>query len=210
MPTEYATYPCSVNDTYSYAAAACSATGNVARVDKHDPKDKERLGTRLAACRALKGWKQDFAAKQVGVTKAALSAWETGRNMPDALFLRKLSKLYEVSVDAILWENPVSNEAMQFAAQFDSLTPRQQSTLRTVLMAFVNEGVSDARMEAAYGEAQKRERAANPIKIGPDNPNERRQVVLGRAPERRTDHLVPSPLTHNPPTDTPGGKEGAE
>lgn len=200
MPQEYATYPGVVNAAYSPAESALTVAGNVRQVDKHDPEDKKALGRRLAACREVKGWKQDFAAKQLGVTKAALSAWETGRNMPDALFLKKIAKLYDSSVDAILWENALSNESMRFAAQFDSLNERQRQTLSTVLMAFVQEGVSDARMEEVYGAAQDRERKADEerrIALGPHNPNERRQVVLGRLPERRQDHLVASPLTHN-------------
>lgn len=173
-------------------------------MEKHDIKDKKSLGQRLAACREIKGWKQDFAAREIGVTKAALSAWETGRNMPDALFLKKIAKLYEVSVDSILWENPVSNEGMQFAAQFDSLTERQRSTLKTVLMAFVQEGVSDERVEVALGEAQQRERqeAAARMAIAPPAPGghvNRRVVVLGRTPERRApEGLGDSPLTLRP------------
>lgn len=169
-------------------------------MDKHDPEDKKALGRRLAACREAKGWKQDVAARQLGVTKAALSAWETGRNMPDALFLKKLAKLYDVSVDAILWENALSNDSMRIAAQFDSLTEKQRQTLMVVMMAFVNEAVPDQRVEAALGEAQRRERGnapAAPVKFiieepppPPQLPQERRQVVLGRIPERRADHLV--------------------
>jgi hypothetical protein len=46
--------------------------------------------------------------------------------------------------------------------------------------------------------------AADPFK-------NRREVVLGRIPERRTDYLVSSPLTHNPPpTKPPDDKEGSE
>jgi transcriptional regulator with XRE-family HTH domain len=199
---EYATYPSSVNAAYSTAESALTVAVKVRPVDKHDPEDKKSLGRRLAACREVKGWKQDFAAKQLGVTKAALSAWETGRNMPDALFLKKIAKLYDVSVDAILWENALSNDSMRFAAQFDALSERQRQTLTTVLMAFVQEGVSDARMVETYGRAQERERKADQerlaaMKIGPHDPNERRQLVSYHDPERRADHLVQSPLTHN-------------
>lgn len=190
MPLGYATCPGLVNDAYSVAESALTVGVNVPGVAKHvhDPEDKKSLGKRLAACREVRGWKQEFAAKQLGVTKAALSAWETGRNMPDALFLKKIAKLYDVSVDAVLWENALSHDSMRFAAQFDGLSEKQRQTLNTVLMAFVHEGVSDARMEEAYGGAQARERKAD---------EERRQVVLGHDPERRQDHLVSSPLNHN-------------
>ena len=87
-------------------------------------------------------------AGQLGITKAALSAWETGRNMPDALFLKRLAKLYQTSVDALLWENSLSNEAMQIAAQFDHLKPDDQRRLRSVWMAFVTSAATDAEVEA--------------------------------------------------------------
>jgi transcriptional regulator with XRE-family HTH domain len=182
-----------------------TAAGTFRSVDKHDPEDKKALGKRLAACREAKGWKQDVAARQLGVTKAALSAWETGRNMPDALSLKKLAKLYDVSVDAILWENALSNDSMRFAAQFDALSEKQRQTLMVVMMAFVNEAVSDSRVEDALGDAQRRERINRPlepftfrVEDPPPPPQwpqqERRQVVLGRMPERRKDHLVPGGL----------------
>lgn len=66
--------------------------------------ERKALGQRLAAVRHLEGWTQEFAAEKLGVTKAALSAWETGRNLPDAMALKRLSKLYGIGVDAILWE----------------------------------------------------------------------------------------------------------
>lgn len=160
MPVEYATCTPSVNAAYFLPELRLPYAGTVRGVEKHqhDPADKVALGLRLKSCRELKGWKQDFAAKELGITKAALSAWETGRNMPDALWLRRLSKLYGVSVDAILWDDPVTNEAMQFAAQFDALTDRQRTSLKILMKTFIEEAAPDHRVEAAFGEAQERER----------------------------------------------------
>jgi transcriptional regulator with XRE-family HTH domain len=131
-------------------------------VDKHDPQDKKDLGRRLAACREMCNLKQEGAARELGITKAALSAWETGRNMPDALMLKKIAKLYGVSADAILWENSLSIESIRFAAHFDSLSEAQKTTLATVVMAFVQPAISDEHVERAYAEAQRRERGAKP------------------------------------------------
>lgn len=154
-------------------------------MDKHDPQDKKDLGKRLAACREMSHLKQEGAAEALGITKAAISAWETGRNMPDALMLKKLAKLYSVSADAILWENSLSMESMRFAAQFDSLSESQKTTLATVLMAFVHEGVSDGRVESAYGAAQRRERDAEPS----GSPRQRRAAD-------NDDELVQSPVSY--------------
>ena len=131
-------------------------------MEKHADADKKALGQRLAAVREQKGWKQEFVAGELGVKKATVSAWETGRNMPDALFLKRLAKLYGIGVDAILWENALSTEAMMVAAQFDSLNERQRKTFHTLVMAFITEAASDERVAAAFQQAQDDERARHP------------------------------------------------
>ena len=80
--------------------------------------------------------------------KATVSAWETGIGDHGIYRLRELSKLYGVSTDALLWEDGLTNEAMQFAAQFDSLTEKQRSTFRAVWLAFVQQSTSDHEVEA--------------------------------------------------------------
>jgi transcriptional regulator with XRE-family HTH domain len=106
----------------------------------HQSTDKQALGQRLAAARKLQGLTQQEAADDLKITKAAMSAWETGRNIPDALAMRKLAKLYGVSVDALLWDYALSVEAMQVAAWFDSLTESERRTYRAVILAFVQKG----------------------------------------------------------------------
>jgi transcriptional regulator with XRE-family HTH domain len=46
---------------------------------------------------------QTEAAAKLGIGKAALSAWEVGRNIPDALMLGRVSRTYGVSADSLLW-----------------------------------------------------------------------------------------------------------
>ena len=60
------------------------------------------FGRRLRAARKARGLTQSEAARQLGVTKAALSAWEVGRNLPDALMLGKLGRVYVKTADALL------------------------------------------------------------------------------------------------------------
>lgn len=136
-----------VNVTYSRNGPSGAAAVTLRQMDKHDPEDKKALGKRLASCREVKGWKQEYAAEQLGVTKAALSAWETGRNMPDALTLKKIAKAYGVSIDGILWDDSISLEALQFAAQFDGLSDKQRRLFRTLWMAYIDEALSDDGVE---------------------------------------------------------------
>ena len=114
-----------------------------------DDSDAIRLGIglRLKAARNVKGLTQQQVADRLGVIKGTVSAWETGRWSPEAVTLRALARLYDVSADAILWENSLTPEALQFAAEFDSLSDAQRKTLRAVWMAFVATAATDASVE---------------------------------------------------------------
>ena len=52
-----------------------------------------------------------------------------------------------VSADALLWDNAPSVEAMQLAAQFDSLTDAKQRQLRALWMAYIENAADDATVE---------------------------------------------------------------
>lgn len=105
------------------------------------------LGLRLASARKNKKLTQDQVADKFSLNKATVSAWETGRGVPDALMLRALAKLYDTSSDALLWEDSLSPEAMQFAAEFDSLNEAQKRTLHAMWMAYIRESATDAEVE---------------------------------------------------------------
>lgn len=125
----------------------------MAAEDTSDDPARKGLGLRLKAARETRGMTQQQVADQFAVKKGTVSAWETGGGIPDALRLRRLARLYQVSADALLWDDAPSLEAMQFAAAFDAMTESQRSTLRTIMMAFVNEAASDKRVEDAFGAA---------------------------------------------------------
>lgn len=108
---------------------------------------RQGVGMRLKAAREGKDLSQLAVAKLMGVNKATVSAWETGIGDPGIYRLRELSKLYSVSTDALLWEDGLTNEAMQFAAQFDSLTEKQRATFRAVWLAFIQNATDDEEVE---------------------------------------------------------------
>jgi hypothetical protein len=80
-------------------------------------------------------------------TRAAIGAWETGRNVPDALWLRRLAKLYGSTLDALVWDEAISMEAIQFAVRYDALNERQKRTFRTLWTAYIEDAKSDADVE---------------------------------------------------------------
>lgn len=105
------------------------------------------FGQRLAAARVLKGLTQDQVGEHFDTNKGTVSAWEKGRADPSSFKLAVLCKLYGVSADSLLWENSLSKDAMKIAAEYDSLSVRQQATLRTVWDALVTKAVSDQLVE---------------------------------------------------------------
>lgn len=101
------------------------------------------IGLRLKVARENAGKTQLQVAEYFGVTKGTVSAWETGKGMPDAARLRALAKLYKISSDAILFEDSLTSEAMQLGAQFDNLNDQQQKMFRAMWLAYFEQAMSD-------------------------------------------------------------------
>ncbi|MBQ4159949.1 MAG: helix-turn-helix transcriptional regulator [Clostridia bacterium] len=62
----------------------------------------ENLKTRLRALRTERGISQNALAQAVGVTRAAVNAWETGRGYPNAYCLVQLSRYLNTTSDYLL------------------------------------------------------------------------------------------------------------
>jgi transcriptional regulator with XRE-family HTH domain len=108
----------------------------------HPEEERKALGRRLKSARTLAELTLDQAAAQLTdlgypIIKQTISAWETGRNLPDALWLKRLAKLYGTTLDALVWDDSLTIEAIQLAAQFDSLNEEKQRTLRVLWQAYV-------------------------------------------------------------------------
>ncbi len=114
-----------------------------------EPIDPTRVGfgMRLKSARENKGFTQADIATKFSINKATVSAWETGRGDPGVFRLRELAKLYDVSADALMWEDSLSPDALKIAAEFDGLTEKQKSTLRALWLAYISESSSDAHVE---------------------------------------------------------------
>ena len=57
---------------------------------------------KISALRKQKGWSQEELAEKLGVSRQAVSKWESGATQPELPKLIELSKIYQVSVDALL------------------------------------------------------------------------------------------------------------
>ena len=57
----------------------------------------------LKELRKAKGLTQEQVAQQIGLTRQALSSYESGRTRPDAETLMKLAEIYSTDLDGILY-----------------------------------------------------------------------------------------------------------
>jgi len=62
----------------------------------------ENFKTKLKALRSERGISQNVLAQALGVTRAAVNAWEMGKGYPNAYCLAALSKYLNVTTDYLL------------------------------------------------------------------------------------------------------------
>lgn len=77
----------------------------------HTAEDKQSLGDQLAKARKDAGFSLTSAAvalRKEGheIGRAAIGHWETGTNVVDALWLRRLARLYKTTSDKLLFGRP--------------------------------------------------------------------------------------------------------
>lgn len=97
------------------------------------------VGDRIRQARKLQQMTLKQLGEAVGVTGAAIAAWETGRNLPDAVMLRKLAVALNVSMNW-LGEMPARDEdpasdVDEFIKEYESLSYKDRQTLMSVLHA---------------------------------------------------------------------------
>ena len=69
------------------------------------------LGRVLTENRRRRGMTQDQLAEHLGVSKAAVSKWETGASYPDIFMLPKLASFFDISIDALMGYEPQMEKA---------------------------------------------------------------------------------------------------
>ena len=84
------------------------------------------LTERLAQARKARGLSQAEAAERLNVSRQAISRWETGTGMPTLDNLIQMSKLYQVSLDELVY-GPGGAEAPEKAPESEVLTEESKS-----------------------------------------------------------------------------------
>ena len=116
---------------------------NGSKSSAHLPEDKRALGIHLAHAREAAGQTQESTATALGLVKQTISSWENGRNLPDALWLRRLARLYETSVDSLVGHEtapawPFSDELQQHT---QSLNEYKRLALERAMWVHLDEPV---------------------------------------------------------------------
>ena len=65
------------------------------------------IGQRISMLRKRDGYTQEQLANKVGVTAQAVSKWETGQACPDISIIPELARLFGVSTDILLGNEPM-------------------------------------------------------------------------------------------------------
>lgn len=108
------------------------------RKPAHLMEDKQALGAALARARKAAGFSLETAAtalRDLGheIGRAAIGHWETGTNVPDALWLQRLSKLYKVTLDELAGGRAGQVLAWPFSQEMHSEVMRMPQEDRPLL-----------------------------------------------------------------------------
>lgn len=83
-----------------------------------DQQNQFQIGIRLAALRKEHGFSQEALAERLAVSRQAISKWERGESLPDTDNLIALSRLYGITLDALINGTP-SEETAQDSEESD-------------------------------------------------------------------------------------------
>ena len=85
---------------------------NIGKIEKIKLNDEEKLKfkDRLIRLRKINGWSQEELGYKLNVSRQTVSKWESNDTMPELEKLIKLSKIYNLSLDELLYGNDNTDE----------------------------------------------------------------------------------------------------
>lgn len=104
--------------------------------------ERQSFGARLAAARTAAALTGQTVGQRLGYKgdRKVVSSWETGRAVPDAITLKRLCRLYNVTADSLLWgaedtdrpDNAGLDPAL--AERLARATPDQRALVRQLIL----------------------------------------------------------------------------
>ena len=88
------------------------------------------MKTRLKELRLAKGLKQEEVAKLLGIGRTAYGAYEIGDNIPPLNKMMILAKLYNVSIDYILYNETTPPETDEVIMLYQGLSQQKQEQVQ--------------------------------------------------------------------------------
>ena len=99
----------------------------------------------LRLLRKSNNYTQDDLAKELGISRQAVSKWETGMTIPDLEVLLKISKLYDITINDIL-EPKIQPQRI---TDFEQISTISEKELKEVLKQFDTNSLVTALMGAS-------------------------------------------------------------
>lgn len=99
----------------------------------------------LQFLRKCNNYTQDDLAKKLGISRQAVSKWETGTTIPDVEVLLKISKLYDITINDIL-EPKIQPQRI---TDFEQISTISEKELKEVLEQFDTYSLVTALMGAS-------------------------------------------------------------
>ena len=90
----------------------------------------ENFKTRLKALRSERGISQNILAQAVGVTRAAVNAWEMGKGYPNAYCLCELAKYLNTTTDYLL------GLKQEYSVDISMLPPNEKEIVLRLINCF--------------------------------------------------------------------------
>ncbi len=88
---------------------------------------KYQIGANIASLRKSQGMTQAELAERINYSDKAVSKWERGESIPDAVTLLQLARLFGVTVDEVMGAAPPEAQPIQPAPQDDPHRSRQRT-----------------------------------------------------------------------------------
>lgn len=107
--------------------------------------NQQLISKYLQTLRKQHGFTQENLAKELSISRQAVSKWETGNTIPDLDILLKLSKLYHITINELLEPNIKKT----YIQDFEQLSEVDRNQIKIVLSNFTEQSIVKASMGAS-------------------------------------------------------------
>ena len=111
------------------------------------------FGDKLRELRRRKKWSQDELGSKVGIHGRHIGKYENGQVMPNAETLIKIAKVFDVSVDYLLFDSPsqtpqeiYDNELLEYLAEVSKMDEQDKLVIKSLIEAYVKKKKIEAIM----------------------------------------------------------------